>query len=282
MALAAATAASLLSPALSPAAAQPTEIWSATLTVAEAGTGIVGCQSDSQCASSLTTSSFHSGDFEYFVRDIQYHAGGSTPGLLILRFVTRPYGSPLSAALRGSNFCVGSTAFAIPDSPNHVIYWRNVDLAWSAGDQVPLSIGASCASTTTPVPTTTTTPASTPEPQDTTPQDEQNSQQQQTGQLETVEKPGAVQGLRLATKDGTKVVVRWQAPDAGGAPDRYIVHLKPADGGKGKTKRPNAHRTRSTFRGLEPGKTYQVWVRAQNDAGKGERTHASITLPPPE
>ena len=33
-------------------------------------------------------------------------------------------------------------------------------------------------------------------------------------------------------------------------------------------------------------RTYEVWVRAENGAGKGERVHASITLPqaepPPE
>ena len=32
------------------------------------------------------------------------------------------------------------------------------------------------------------------------------------------------------------------------------------------------------FNKLQSGQTYQVWVRAQNEAGKGERTHASITL----
>ena len=52
--------------------------------------------------------------------------------------------------------------------------------------------------------------------------------------------------------------------------------------GKGKTHRPEAGKTTTTFRNLEAGATYSVWVRAQNDAGKGERVHASITLPEPE
>ena len=33
------------------------------------------------------------------------------------------------------------------------------------------------------------------------------------------------------------------------------------------------------FGNLTPGATYKVWVRAQNDAGKGERVHARVTLP---
>ena len=33
------------------------------------------------------------------------------------------------------------------------------------------------------------------------------------------------------------------------------------------------------FKKLKPGVTYNVWVRAQNQSGKGERVHATITLP---
>ena len=59
------------------------------------------------------------------------------------------------------------------------------------------------------------------------------------------------------------------------------MHLRPEDGetGSGKTKRPKAKKTKVTFKNLEPGTTYQVWVRAQNANGKGERVHATITLP---
>ena len=64
------------------------------------------------------------------------------------------------------------------------------------------------------------------------------------------------------------------------------MHIKPEDGGKGRTKTPKAKKTKVTFENLEAGQTYQVWVRAENEAGKGERVHASITLPeaepPPE
>ena len=102
-------------------------------------------------------------------------------------------------------------------------------------------------------------------------------------QVDAVDLPGPVLNLQLsATADS--VTVRWQAPESGDAPNRYIVHIKPDGGGKGAVKRPKARKTSVTFRDLEAGRTYQVWVRAQNEAGKGERTHASITLPetPPE
>ena len=58
------------------------------------------------------------------------------------------------------------------------------------------------------------------------------------------------------------------------------MHLRPEDGkqGSGKTKRPKAKKTQVKFNNLQSGQTYQVWVRAQNETGKGERVHASITL----
>ena len=92
--------------------------------------------------------------------------------------------------------------------------------------------------------------------------------------------PGPVASLTL-TEDGTKLVVSWEAPapDSGGEVRGYIVHLRPEGGGKGRTKTPKAKRTRVRFDNLESGQTYKVWVRAQNAAGKGERVHASITLP---
>ena len=98
--------------------------------------------------------------------------------------------------------------------------------------------------------------------------------------------PGAVHNLTLTATDNGGVRVSWDAPTIGSAPTRYIVHLRPEGGqaGSGKTKRPKAAKTQVTFNKLEPGTTYQVWVRAQNALGKGERTHATITLPtaPPQ
>ena len=110
----------------------------------------------------------------------------------------------------------------------------------------------------------------------------QEAAQEPEAQQEPAETlPGAVVSLEVtATADGT-VTVNWQAPTSGAAPTRYIVHLKPDGGetGSGKTKRPKAPKTQVKYKNLEPGTTYNVWVRAQNKAGKGERTHATITLP---
>ena len=97
-------------------------------------------------------------------------------------------------------------------------------------------------------------------------------------QQQAVELPGPVAGLEL-TADGNTVTVSWSAPESGGAPDGYIVHVKPEDGGKGKTRTPKASKTQVTFENLKSGRTYEVWVRAQNETGKGERVHATITVP---
>ena len=93
-----------------------------------------------------------------------------------------------------------------------------------------------------------------------------------------VELPGPVAGVEL-TATADSVTVSWQAPETGGTPDGYIVHVSPEDGGKGRTKTPKARKTKVDFKNLEAGRTYAVWVRAQNEAGKGERVHATITLP---
>ena len=92
--------------------------------------------------------------------------------------------------------------------------------------------------------------------------------------------PGPVTALELtATSDS--VTVSWQPPEVGEAPTRYIVHLRPEGGktGSGKTKNPKAKKTKVTFGNLEPGVTYNVWVRAQNQTGKGDRVNDTITLP---
>ena len=99
------------------------------------------------------------------------------------------------------------------------------------------------------------------------------------GGQQATEVPGPVTGLTLSSS-ADSVTVQWQAPDSGGAPSRYIVHLRPEGGeiGSGRTKTPRAKNTSVTFDNLEPGATYKVWVRARNAGGKGERVHAAITL----
>ena len=96
------------------------------------------------------------------------------------------------------------------------------------------------------------------------------------------ELPGPVINLTL-TPHADRVVVSWRAPQTGGAPTGYIVHLKPEGGehGSGTTKRPKAKKTKVTFNKIEPGTTYLVWARARNKAGKGDRVHARVTTPAP-
>ena len=96
------------------------------------------------------------------------------------------------------------------------------------------------------------------------------------------ETPGPVTGLELTATDNS-VTVSWQPPAVGDEPERYIVHLRPEGGktGSGKTKNPKAKKTQVTFDNLKPGTTYNVWVRAQNQAGKGDRVNDTITLPGP-
>ncbi|MCY4440164.1 MAG: Ig-like domain-containing protein, partial [Deltaproteobacteria bacterium] len=95
---------------------------------------------------------------------------------------------------------------------------------------------------------------------------------------EPVELPGPVGNLQLtATHDS--VSVSWSTPESGDAPDGYIVNIKRQGGGDGETRRPGVDKTALTFRDLNGGSTYEVWVRAENEAGKGERVRASVTLP---
>ena len=108
------------------------------------------------------------------------------------------------------------------------------------------------------------------------PNADEDSQQQQAASPV----PGPVTALAL-TSTSNSVTVSWQPPDTGGEPKRYIVHLKPEGGkkGSGKTKDPKAKKTKVTFKNLKPGTTYNVWVRAQNQHGKGDRLSDTITLP---
>ena len=95
-----------------------------------------------------------------------------------------------------------------------------------------------------------------------------------------MELPGTVTSLEL-TATADSVTVSWSPPQNASAVDGYIVHLRPEGGatGSGNTKTPKAKKTQVTFKNLEAGQTYRVWVRAQNEAGKDDRAHATITLP---
>ena len=112
-------------------------------------------------------------------------------------------------------------------------------------------------------------------------QEKEKQPQQQQQEQPTPDLPGPVVSLEVTARTEDSVTVTWTAPETGGAPNSYIVHLKPEDGekGSGKTKKPKATKTQVTFKNLEPGRTYNIWVRAQNQTGKGERVYTTITLP---
>ena len=57
------------------------------------------------------------------------------------------------------------------------------------------------------------------------------------------------------------------------------MNIKRQGGGDGETRRPGAGKTSLTFRGLNSGSTCEAWVRVENEAGKGKRVKASLTLP---
>ncbi|MCY4423853.1 MAG: fibronectin type III domain-containing protein [Acidimicrobiaceae bacterium] len=115
---------------------------------------------------------------------------------------------------------------------------------------------------------------------DTTAPPQQKEANDQADQQGAAALPGPVTALELSATAGS-VTVSWQAPDSGIAPSRYIVHLRPEGGkaGSGNTKTPRAKKTRVTFKNLEAGRTYKVWVRAQDGAARGERVTDTITLP---
>ncbi len=95
--------------------------------------------------------------------------------------------------------------------------------------------------------------------------------------------PGPVLDVRLAATEDS-LTVSWKAPETGDEPTRYIAHIAPVGGGKGETKTPKVKKTVVTFRDLEAGRSYRIFVRAKNEAGKGPRVKAIVTLPeaPPE
>ena len=134
----------------------PATVWSATLNVQNIpGIGL-GCHSSAtspalRCtaASVLSDDDFSIGQHDYPIHVIRI----LNDGTLRLRFATAIQAAPLA----DYKFCVGSTAFVIPENAGQTLIWSNSGLTWTAGTPVQLSIGTSCAQqTTTPTPTQST------------------------------------------------------------------------------------------------------------------------------
>ena len=119
-----------------PAQAQDTPVWSATLTVGAIPGGTnFGCTSGSSvtCSTQLSDNDFTVGGTNYTIDSIS----SSSTSLIILFTVAK------NSELQALKFCIGTSAFDIPDTTTQGASW-SVNLGWSAGDTVELSIGSSC------------------------------------------------------------------------------------------------------------------------------------------
>ena len=119
-----------------PVQAQNTPVWSAMLTVAATSVDGLGCASPSPlCSSQLTDNSFTVGGTMYAFDQI---LDLTSSNQLFISFDTGK-----NSALQALVFCVGTTTFDFSDTTGLSDVW-NVDVGWSVGDTVELSIGSSC------------------------------------------------------------------------------------------------------------------------------------------
>ncbi len=133
--------------AAAPVSAQATTWWSATLTVGDLGDEDVGCDSLSggstvSCNTLLTNSSFTVGGTTHTFTRV-WDVRDSQQSLNSLEIRLQP---ALASPPQDLKFCVGTTAYALPDTSFHETFW-SVDAGWSVGDTVQLSIGTSCSQT---------------------------------------------------------------------------------------------------------------------------------------
>ena len=200
--------------------------------------------------------------------DLQTVVSGQPSGVFKLSFAENWFSIYVSAE-DGTTNHYRAMIFRKGSDANRV----NLSLAGRSTDSDGISSGGSVGGANGADPPKTTSPDRGAETLTVT----RSAEQTETQQQQSSGTPGPVTGLEVSV-DGNKLIVSWQAPELGGPPDSYIVHIKPQGGGKGQTKRPQATKQSVTFRKLELGRTYKVWVRAKNEAGKGERTHATATL----
>ncbi len=129
--------------------ANANEVWSATLTVRDTGSGFLGCNSNpsapfgDECntSSNLTANAFSYDGADYEIRIIELKAG-------TLAFETNLFLTP--PTVRDLTLNVGATSLAFADA-SHIegvgVIWTNTGLTWSENDQIALSIGGGTART---------------------------------------------------------------------------------------------------------------------------------------
>ena len=231
---------------LGAAPAQAQTIWVAEFTPASLSGG-VGCTPASHCASRLSDKDFTVGGADYVVEYLFDFSGGTFA-------VT--FNLAINTALSALKFCVGPTAFAFSSASltnsDHRANWSGANLAWSAGQKVPLSIGTACA------PGGPTSLGATPS----------------AGQLAlSWTAPTATGGSAIT---GYDVHYTGSATVDDGAP-AFPSGSDPADGWV------NAGHDGTTasdsLTGLAPVTTYRVRVRAVNAAGSSPWVRVSGTTP---
>ncbi len=230
------------------APAQAQTIWVAEFTVANQGSGDFGCTPASQCASRLTDKDFTVGGTDYVV-ELLYDDVPS--GQFAVAF-----NSAVNTALQGLKFCVGPTAFAFSSASltnsDHRANWTGANLAWSAGQKVPLSIGTACA------PGAPTSLGATPS----------------AGQLDlSWTAPTATGGSAIT---GYDVHYTGSATVGDGAP-AFPFGSDPATGWVNAAH--NGTTASDSLTGLMPVTAYRVRVRAVNAAGSSPWVRVSGTTP---
>ena len=129
---------------VTPAQAQDTTIWSATLTVKRIS--LLGCDEDGgstvSCNTLLTDSSFTYDSVDYAIRNIRLSSTGSL-GITVNKTIPASLKPVLTLHVGSATLPLADASFATEYNIfNSVLAWSNTGLSWSAGDTVSLSLTA--------------------------------------------------------------------------------------------------------------------------------------------
>ena len=213
-------------------------VWSAIFTPPSTATGM-GCISKTQCDSALSNNSIPVGSSTFNIRYLDYRSAHT--GQVNLRMQQAS-----TAALGALNFCSGSVSVPMNDTGTYVIDRReNIRMEWTSGVPVEVRIGNNCA-------------------------------------IEFP--PNAPRNIRVQSLISGTLEVTWVGPLVH-APTRFVLEYKeqsapdaPAtqanDPSTGWTLRVTAPEfaltTRRQISNLENGRTYDVRVRSENNAGNSD------------
>ena len=92
-------------------------------------------------------------------------------------------------------------------------------------------------------------------------------------------KPGKVSGLMAMPYGSDSIYAAWGEPKSGGEPTKYLVQARNVDGGTIHRQWVDSDTFGYLFESLDAGETYNVRVRAANQAGRGPVYVERVTLP---